>query len=600
MQEKILVVDDEPTILRLVQFVLEEHGYMVITTQSGEEALQLAVSAKPDLIILDVNMPGGWSGFETCQKFKAHPEFSSIPIIFLTANAKNFEEGFKLGCADYLAKPINQSELVVRTQFHLKMRRLVNEAQSANEHLEEQVFARTRDLTESNRRLNQVINERKLLEERLQDQVGTDFLTQLASGVAFEKELQACLDNRVNSQTKGAFLFLDLFEFESINQLYGWEAGDYVLITISQMLPKQLTPSTLVGRLGGDQFAVFLPDTDKKTTKNIARGLIDCVSTFPFKWQDNPMQVNLCIGYCFVEHKEKDVRKIISRASQASAIAKSHGAGTIINYHEQTAIQSPKEADEEFYRYIESALQANQFSVFFQKVFPIKNLFNYKPSIELLIRLKSQSSERLMLPTEFLTFAKRSTLSHKIDLWMVKQAINWLAKQTKIEKDISHVSINLSAQSIANPMFLITLENLLSEKEVPAKLVCFELSEPDVLHSISRTRTFLARLKAIGCKTCIDDFGGQSSIYQYLTDLPIDQVKVGGSFIQQLANSPLNSVVLKMFKNLTEITGNTLVAKQVENEQVAEKLKHIGVGFAQGQHFHAPCALKNYAPKKQT
>ncbi|MFT6991232.1 MAG: DNA-binding response OmpR family regulator [Paraglaciecola sp.] len=150
-----------------MRLVLQKSGYDIATATSGEEAYQLALSFQPDLIVLDVNMPSGWSGFETCKKLKATPNLSLIPVIFLTAKMEQLEVGFEVGGADYVLKPINQKELIVRTQFHLKMRRLVKQVQQANDSLESKVQARTQYLTDSNKKLNQVIHQRKLLESRL-------------------------------------------------------------------------------------------------------------------------------------------------------------------------------------------------------------------------------------------------------------------------------------------------------------------------------------------------------------------------------------------------------------------------------------------------
>jgi DNA-binding response OmpR family regulator len=139
MKEKILVVDVNPTTLRIVSLVLENKVYDVITATSGEEAFQLAFSFQPYLMVLDVNMPNGWNDFATCQKFKSDICLSTIPIIFLTGKVGQFEEGG----ADYVLKPFNQKEFIVRIQFHLKVRRLVSKVQQANENLESKVHAHT-------------------------------------------------------------------------------------------------------------------------------------------------------------------------------------------------------------------------------------------------------------------------------------------------------------------------------------------------------------------------------------------------------------------------------------------------------------------------
>lgn len=593
MQEKILVVDDDPSILRIVSLVLETKGYDINTATSGEEAYQLACSFQPDLVILDINMPGGWSGFVTCQKFKADRHLSAIPIIFLTAKVAQFEEGFELGGADYVLKPFNHKELIVRTQFHLKMRRLVKEVQQANNNLESKVQARIQDLTDSNKKLNQVSIERKLLKNRLKHEVRTDFLTQLSSGVSFENDLQYLLDRRdVNTQV-GALLFLDLFKFEVINQRFGWDAGDHVLINISKLLQSQLGDAALIGRIGGDQFAVYLKQATPATAKTTARGLVDCISGFPVTWKEQTIQAEVCIGYCIADSSASSARNITSKAKQASIIAKEHGVGTIVNYQDHTVKQLAGEADQDLASRIESALDSNDFSLFYQQVTPLQQVTDPSPSIEILLRLKGEVSDRWTLPGEFFAFSGPNKIRSKIDFWVVKETLNWLQDNQQIQNLYSHVSINLTSETIANPMFLITLENLLTEKSIAPDFLCFEVSESDALIAIDRTRAFLIRLKALGCKTCIDDFGGQTSILQHLKELNVDYLKIDGAFIRHYGDTPVNAMLCEMLIKVADLSGITLIAKHIEQKIVAKKLTNLGIKYAQGNLFNTPAPLRN-------
>jgi diguanylate cyclase (GGDEF)-like protein len=594
MKEKILVVDDDPTILRIVGLVLENKGYDVITATSGEEAFQLAFSFQPDLMVLDVNMPNGWNGFATCQKFKADIRLSTIPIIFLTGKVGQFEEGFELGGADYVLKPFNQKEFIVRVQFHLKMRRLVNEVQQANENLESKVQARTQDLTDSNKKLNHVINQRKLLESRLKHEIGTDFLTQLPSGVSFENDLQYLLDKRDANLQNGALIFIDLFKFEMINQRFGWDAGDYFLTQISKLLQSQLGQAAMIGRLGGDQFAVYLKQATTTSAKTIARGLVDCISGFPVKWKEQTLQVGVCVGFCMVDSSDSSARKITSKAIHASIISKGEGVGSIVNYQDHAVKQETLEANQDLANRIESALDLDNFSLFYQKVQPLQQTTRKLPSIEMLLRLKGEFSDRWILPSEFFEFTEHNKIKSKIDLWVVKGTLNWLQYNQAIQNRFSHISINLTAETIANPMFLITLENLLEGRAINPSLLCFEISEPDALISIDRTRAFLTRLKAFGCKTCIDNFGVQTTIIQYLKELSVDYLKIDGSFIRHYANNPVNAVLCEMLKKVADLTGNTMIAKHIEQESVAKSLTELGIEFAQGSFFHEPEPLSNF------
>jgi diguanylate cyclase (GGDEF)-like protein len=593
MKEKILVIDDDPDILNIVSLVLENSGYEVNTATSGEEAYQLAYRFQPDLIVLDVNMPGGWSGFVTCQKFKSDIQLSAIPIIFLTGNVEQFVECFELGAADYVVKPFNQKEFIVRTQFHLKMRRLVKKVQQTNDSLESKAQARTQDLTDANKKLNQVINEREQLESRLKQEVGTDFLTQLPSGLSFENDLQHRLDNRISEVQDGALIFLNLFKFGVINQRFGWDAGDHILITISKLLQSQLGDAAMIGRLGGNQFAVYLKKTTKTSAKTTARGIVDCISSFPFKWKDHSIQIGGYIGFCMVGSGESSARKITSKAIHASVIAKEKAVGSIVNYQDSVVNQGAAEAKQDLTSHIESSLASDNFSLFYQQVKPLQRSTSQLPSIEILLRLKGNVSDKWILPNEIFEFSGQNKIKSKIDFWVLKKTINWLQDNQGIQSRFSHVSINLTAETLTNPMTLITLENLLEDKAIMPNLLCFEISEPDALISIDRTRTFLMRLKALGCKTCIDDFGGQTSMIKYLKELDVDYLKINGAIISHYTNNPANAVLCEMLKKLADLSDNTIIAKHIEEDSVAKSLTELGFDYAQGYLFHEPEPLKN-------
>jgi EAL domain-containing protein (putative c-di-GMP-specific phosphodiesterase class I) len=151
----------------------------------------------------------------------------------------------------------------------------------------------------------------------------------------------------------------------------------------------------------------------------------------------------------------------------------------------------------------------------------------------------------------------------------------------------------LTAETLANPVALIALENVLEFSAINPGLLCFEISEPDALISIDRTRTFLTRLKALGCKTCIDNFGGQMLMIQYLKELDVDYLKIDGAIIRHYANNPANAVLCEMLKKLADLSDNTIIAKHIEQDSVAKSLIELGFDYAQGYLFHEPEPLKN-------
>ncbi|MEP1448675.1 MAG: EAL domain-containing protein [Paraglaciecola sp.] len=592
-QDNILVVDDDPEVLRSVRLVLEKKDYNVATATSGEQAYQLACRFCPELVILDINMPGGWNGLLTCQKFKSDEQLSTIPIMFLTATAAELQQGFEVGGVDYLLKPLNSQELIVRTQFHLKMKRLVNQAQQTNLRLESKVQQHHRDLADSNQKLKQAIVESRLLNNRLQLAQGTDLLTKLPSGVSFENTLQCYLDDRGLAESDGALLFLELVGFEVINQCFGWDAGDYVLCNVSNLLQSQLGDSAVLGRLGGYQFAVFLKHTSVTTAAVVARGLVDCLNSFPFTFKGQKIQADVCIGFCVVNDDETSARTITSKAIRASVQAKKEGLGSIVSYQNKNVKQLAIETDNDLVDRVESALKSNGFSLFYQQVTPLQTQEEQLPTIEMLLRLNGENVSQLKLDKESIEVSKLNPINRKIDFWVLQATLNWLQDNQHLHSQFSHVSINLSSETITNPMFLITLENILVEKSIKPDLLCFIISESDALFTIERASTFLSHLKKIGCKTCLDDFGEQTSLIQYLNVLKLDYLKIDSAVIRGYSDNPSNALLCETLTKIAKLSGKALIAKHIEHEAAADNLIELGIKHAQGSLFHEPEPISN-------
>jgi EAL domain-containing protein (putative c-di-GMP-specific phosphodiesterase class I) len=267
--------------------------------------------------------------------------------------------------------------------------------------------------------------------------------------------------------------------------------------------------------------------------------------------------------------------------------------GSIVNYQDSVVNQGAAEAKQDLTSHIESSLASDNFSLFYQQVKPLQRSTSQLPSIEILLRLKGNVSDKWILPNEIFEFSGQNKIKSKIDFWVLKKTINWLQDNQGIQSRVSDVSINLTAETLTNPMTLITLENLLEDKAIMPNLLCFEISEPDALISIDRTRTFLMRLKALGCKTCIDDFGGQTSMIKYLKELDVDYLKINGAIISHYTNNPANAVLCEMLKKLADLSDNTIIAKHIEEDSVAKSLTELGFDYAQGYLFHEPEPLKN-------
>jgi diguanylate cyclase (GGDEF)-like protein len=241
-QTNILIVDDNPDNLRLLAKILESQGYIVRKALNGRMALQGVRRDPPTLILLDINMPE-MNGYEVCQKLKASEASSQIPVIFISAleRLENKVQAFELGGVDYITKPFQEQEVLMRVKNQLLIQK------------------QRQQLIEQNQRLEHEIQERLRAEAEVRQLSVTDELTGLYNRRGFFLLAEQQLKIARRTQTSYFILFADLDGLKNINDTFGHEMGDRVIVDTGQILKETFREADIVARLGGDEFAVFIP-----------------------------------------------------------------------------------------------------------------------------------------------------------------------------------------------------------------------------------------------------------------------------------------------------------------------------------------------------
>jgi diguanylate cyclase (GGDEF)-like protein len=303
----ILVVDDLRENLYFLQELLELEEYQVLCASHGQEALLIIEENNPDLILLDLMMPK-ISGIEVCEKLKSNPKFQEIPIIFLTASheSEHLIQAFKAGAADYITKPFNLPELFARVRTHLELKL-------------------TRD------QLKTALEEQKKLSQKLEKLATIDSLTEIPNRRYFldlaNKELQ-------RTQRYGqefSLLMLDLDYFKNVNDTYGHAAGDEVLIQMTKTTTNCLRNVDIFGRLGGEEFAILLPQTCKQQAEYVAERIRKNVAETSVETPDALITITLSIGITIYQKEDQKIEDILKRADQALYEAKAQGRNRVIS-----------------------------------------------------------------------------------------------------------------------------------------------------------------------------------------------------------------------------------------------------------------------------
>ena len=307
MQEigAILIVDDNPTNLSVLSQTLKSAGFKVRVAMDGESAIEQVQEELPELILLDVQMPG-IDGFETCARLKANPATADLPIIFITARAdvESKIQGLSAGAVDYVTKPFQYEEVLARVRVHLQLRFLTRKVQ-------EQAIA----LQQANHELQRLAH--------------LDGLTQVANRRQFDRYFTQEWSRLAREQQPLSLILCDIDYFKPYNDYYGHQAGDACLQQVAQMLDRSVRrPADLVARYGGEEFAVILPNTPGEGASRVCQILQSAISKLEIIHGRSPISpyVTVSLGVsCRVPSHEVEAASLIAAADRALYAAKAQG-----------------------------------------------------------------------------------------------------------------------------------------------------------------------------------------------------------------------------------------------------------------------------------
>ena len=428
------------------------------------------------------------------------------------------------------------------------------------------------------------ISERKEAEERLGWLASHDTLTGLFNRRRFSEELQKSISHAKRYDRSGAILFFDLDQFKDVNDTSGHKVGDDLLRRVSERLRIEGRDSDLIFRLGGDEFAMLVREVDMEGAAKVAARLCDALNGVEVMGNSRVHRVSTSIGVAlFPEHGEY-VDDLVANADIAMYQAKASGRN---GWH----IYSPEEQDRErthervyWNEKVKEALSTDSLGVAFQ---PIQNIAEQKLShFEALLRVADEEGKPL--PTfKFIQSAETSGLIQEVDLRIVDKVLAY--KQELERRGVAAVfAINLSGISFRNPNLYDEISLKLKHYSVNPEEIIFEITETSAVEDAVSTAEKMRDIKKLGCKFALDDFGvGFSSLY-HIKQLPIDLVKIDGSFVRHLASEAEDRALVKAVVEVSKVFGLTTVAEFVENQEILDILRELGVDYAQGYHISKP------------
>lgn len=590
---RILLVDDTPENLDVLSGILEDLDCELLVATSGERALELAARRLPDLILLDVMMPD-MNGFEVCTRLKADLATTEIPIIFVTARADDISQGFRVGGADYITKPINSDEVRARARYQLERQAMLAELKSFNRELETKVRERTAELTIANRQLREEINERRYMQDRLNYLATHDFVTRLHNRNALEAHVSELLARIQVDNLNATFLLIDIDRFRLINESCGCIAGDELLRQFADSVAGLLARSDFFARMGGDRFVVVTEGDGHDKGMDLAQSILKHLEQFNFQWEDRQFKLAASIAALPLTRAMVSYDQVMLAADEVIFVAKRDARGAVFSLEEATKRSNLHKENINWASRLVDALQNQLFRAYFQ-------MLEYFPAgtgqatpvyrLEVLLRLWDPQAQRMVAPGEFIGPAERLHLIPELDKWMINQVLELFARKPQLLERIDLVSINLSAISIRESQLAQFITRSFQQYNLPAHKFCFEITETQAIVNIDSAHQFMQHLRDLGCHFALDDFGSGFASYAYLHQLAFDKIKIDGIFVRDMDTDPSHYAMVKSIIEMANSLNKEIIAEFVETAEVARQLLALGVNWGQGYHHHKPEAL---------
>ncbi|MEG4303469.1 EAL domain-containing protein [Microcoleus sp. D3_18a_C4] len=604
----ILIVDDNPNNLKLLFDFLKESGFKVLVAKDGESAIEKLQEVSPNIILLDVMMPG-MDGFETCHRLKASVATKDIPVIFMTALTDRVDKvkGLSMGAVDYITKPFQQEEVLARVQLHLRLRNLTKTLEEQNvllkeeiearkeaeaalqkltSELEERVASQTAELRQACNELQQAQVQLLEREQKLGHDAFHDALTELPNRAWFMNRLQQAIDlsYRREDYLYGV-LFIDLDRFKVVNDSLGHLVGDQLLKSVARQLQVCLRHTDAVARFGGDEFVILLEDIQDIEEPNRVAERIQNQLRQPFNLNDYEVFTDISIGIIVSTMGYDRPEDVLRDADIAMYYAKAQGRGRyeVFDPAMQTVAMTRLQLENDLRR----AIALQEFCVHYQ---PIVSLSTGQLSgFEALVRWHHPSGT-IYPPAEFIPVAEETGLINELGWFVLQEACHQISiwQQQFPHTPPLAINVNLSPVQLKQANLLNRIEEILQETGFPSYSLKLEITESCILETVSREEKMLKQLKALGLMLCIDDFGTGYSSLSRLHEFPIDTLKIDRSFVSRIGADNSGVEIIQTIVTLARSRGMDIVAEGIETPAQLQKLRELGCELGQGYLFSKP------------
>jgi diguanylate cyclase (GGDEF)-like protein/PAS domain S-box-containing protein len=433
------------------------------------------------------------------------------------------------------------------------------------------------------------VTELRGIARQMSYQATHDALTGLINRREFERRLEEAMSSGHRGEGQHVLCYLDLDHFKLVNDTSGHTAGDSMLREIAKLLRDAVRDSDTVGRLGGDEFGILLVGCPLEKARQIADDMARAVGEHRFVWKDKLYNVGLSVGLVEISRESGSLEELLTAADTACYVAKKQGSGRVAVYSARDEALARHSGEIQWLQRLQSALKENRFLLYQQVIVPAHDEEG-GPAMEVLVRLHDESGQDL-LPAEFMRAAERYRLMGLVDRWVVQTTLAALGRGAMAVPANRSVAINISGQTLADVQFLEFVVECLDSTGVTPSQVCFEISETSVIANLDHARRFVGVLHGMGCQFALDDFGSGLGSFSNLKNLPLDYLKIDGSFMRNLARDSVNQAMVTAMIKLARTMNFKVIAEQVEDSAAVDAARRMGVDYLQGYAIGRPQPL---------
>ena len=434
------------------------------------------------------------------------------------------------------------------------------------------------------------VTENRQLARQLEYDATHDALTGLVNRAEFERRLERALTSAQQYGARHALCYLDLDQFKVVNDTAGHAAGDELLRQINTLLSGMFRERDTLARIGGDEFGLLLENCPLERAQLIAQTVASHIHEHRFHWESRTYQIGVSIGLAPITAETQDTAQLLTQADVACYIAKELGRNRVHLYQREDSETAQRHGEILGAAGLRDALEQGRFRLHYQPIIPLRALEPRPVCYEVLLRVAYKSSpdetSELVLPAAFIPAAERYGLMGAIDRWVIQTAFRDYANG--IGRTGARIAINLSGNSLSDETLLAFIEAQFAEHAFPPERVCFEITETAAIQNLRHALDLMAALKRRSSQFALDDFGSGLSSFHYLKSLPVDYLKIDGSFVKDMIDNARDDALVAAINQMSHTLDLQTVAEYVHCPAIVARLRELGVDYAQGYFFGRP------------